>query len=207
MNSAKHSVAVAMLVLVLISCWCPFYVPELVLDLSDLTLCQGWNIDGNPIVLSDTVSPDEPRICVCGNLETNRDVMLQVFWSHGREILLTHRQIFSNGPFLSCIEEDEGFESGSYRVNVIAGKKEIGRVDFSVCQESDINVPSMFTKNAPQTFTENAPGMFTKNAPPMFSQNVPGMFTEMYHPLRARPCCTSGRLRAWIEFTGQGLLC
>ncbi len=132
MDSAKRSIVITILTMALVSCGCPFLVPEIAVELSDLTLCQGWNAEGEPIVLPDAVPSDETRICVCGHLETSSDVTLQAFWSRGRDILLTHRQVFSNGPFLSCIEEDEGFEPGNYRVNVVAGKRELGRVDFSV---------------------------------------------------------------------------
>jgi len=55
------------------------------------------------------------------------------------------------------------------------------------CQEPDVNVPLMFTKNAPRMFTKNVPGMFTENAPPMFGQNVPHMFTRMHHPAQSLP--------------------
>jgi len=55
------------------------------------------------------------------------------------------------------------------------------------CQEPDVNVPLMFTKNAPRMFTKNVPGMFTENVPPMFGQNVPHMFTRMHHPAQSLP--------------------
>ena len=56
-----------------------------------------------------------------------------------------------------------------------------------MCQEPDVNVPLMFTKNAPRMFTKNVPGMFTENAPPMFGQNVPHVFTSMHHPAQSLP--------------------
>jgi len=56
-----------------------------------------------------------------------------------------------------------------------------------LCQEPDVNVPLMFTKNAPRMFTKNVPGMFTENAPPMFGQNVPHVFTSMHHPAQSLP--------------------
>jgi len=132
MNSAKQSIAITMLVMALASCMCPFLVPEITAELSDLALCRGWNAEGDPIVIPDTALPDDTRICICGHLETNQDILLQIFWDRERSSLLRHRQVFSNGPFLSCIEKAEGFEPGNYGVTVIMGKRELGRVEFSV---------------------------------------------------------------------------
>jgi len=135
MNSAKYPVTIAMLVIVLTHCGCPLLVPEIRAELSDLTLCQGWDAEGDLIVLPDVVPPDETRICVCGHLETNSDLYLQVFWDRERSELLTHRQVFSDGPFLSCIEREEGFEPGNYGVSIIGTKTVMGLLEFSVGEE------------------------------------------------------------------------
>ncbi|MCR4408411.1 MAG: hypothetical protein NUW24_16080 [Anaerolineae bacterium] len=131
-DSAKHAIVIAALVVALAYCGCTFFTTKTVAELSDLTLCRGWDAQGDPIVLSDPISPNETRICICGQLETNQDIMMQVFWSRERSILLTDRRVFSDGPFLSCIESDEGFEPGDYGVSVIRAKTVMGLVEFSV---------------------------------------------------------------------------
>lgn len=133
MTHVKYSLVTAILVLALLSCNCPLFVPEITIELSDLKLCRGWDVAGEPMVFSENPNPDDTRICICGHLETNvDDVYLQIFWSREKTNLLRHRQDFRNGPFLSCIEQDEGFEPGYYSAVVIAGKRELGRVDFTV---------------------------------------------------------------------------
>ena len=137
MTLAKQSMVIVVLVIALISCARPASIPELTIELSDLTLCKGWNATGEPITFLDTVSSDETRLCICGHLETNREKggMLQIKWSRDGSRLLRNPQVFDNGLFLSCIEEAEGFESGNYVVTVTAEKREIGRVEFTVGED------------------------------------------------------------------------
>jgi len=137
MTLVKQSIIIAILVMALAFCACPSPAPKLTIELSELTLCKGWNTTGEPITFPDTVSPDETRLCVCGHLDTNREkgIMLQLTWIRDRSRLLRNPQVFNNGPFLSCIENAEGFEPGDYVVIVVAGKTEIGRVEFVVGEE------------------------------------------------------------------------
>jgi hypothetical protein len=104
-------------------------------ELSDLVLCRGWDADGIPIIFSDSVPTDETRICICGALETNKDIWLQISWYRERNDLSSNRQVFSDGPFLSCIEQDTGFEPGDYAVSVIRTKTVMGLLEFSVSEE------------------------------------------------------------------------
>lgn len=137
MTLRKQSVVIATLVITLASCVRPAPIPKLMIELSGLTLCRGWNATGEPITFPDTVSSDETRMCVCGHLETNREKggMLQIKWSRDGNRLLRNPQVFDNGPFLACMENTEGFERGDYIVTVTAEKREIGRVEFVVDEE------------------------------------------------------------------------
>lgn len=134
MSSVRYSMVIAISIVVLVLSGCQLLVPkpELTAELSNLTLCQGWDDDGDPTALPDNVPSDETRICICGDLEANRDVGLQVFWGKEGNSLLRDRRMFSNGPFLSCIEEAEGFEPGDYKVAVVMGKRTLGLLEFSV---------------------------------------------------------------------------
>jgi hypothetical protein len=139
MNATKPPMVIAAIIaitaMLLTSCECPLLVPEIAVELSDLTLCQEWDIEGEPVVLPDVIPPDETQVCICGHLETNHDVLLQVIWAGRGDILLAHRQVFVSGPLLSCIGREEGFEPGSYRVTVLMGKTDLGHLDFSVDEE------------------------------------------------------------------------
>ncbi|MCP4536338.1 MAG: hypothetical protein GY832_04255 [Chloroflexi bacterium] len=137
MKRLKQLIIIATLVAALISCGRSSPPPpKLTIELSNLTLCQGWNTENEPISFPDTVPPGETSLCICGQLETNRgDVTLQISWYRDRSKLARNPQLFSNGLFLSCIEEEESFDSGDYIVRVIAGKTEIGRVEFIVGEE------------------------------------------------------------------------
>lgn len=131
-DSAKHAIVIATLVVTLAYCGCTFFTTRTVAELSDLTLCRGWDAQGDPIVLSDPISPDETRICICGQLETNQDTLMLISWDRERSTILRNWQEFNDGPFLSCIENDEGFEPGDYGVSVIRAKTVMGLVEFSV---------------------------------------------------------------------------
>ena len=131
----KHSIVIIVLVIILVSCGCPLLVTKTKAELSDLVLCRGWDVDGIPIVFADSVPADETRICICGTLETNQDILLQVLWDRERNNLLRDRQVFSDGPFLSCIKQDTGFEPGDYGVSVIRTKTVMGLLEFSVSEE------------------------------------------------------------------------
>ena len=103
------------------------------------------------------------------------------------------------GLSAGCYAQMDGYRTQIFELHNIPGGlctawKRQGYVCDGCCQEPDVNVPPMFTKNAPLMFTKNVPGMFTKNVPPVFGQNVPRMFTRMYHLLRACPCCIQDRL-------------
>jgi hypothetical protein len=132
MSSAKHFLVVATLVLTLTRCGCPFFTTWAVAQLSDLTLCQGLDDEGSPIDLPDPVPHGETRICACGHLKTDRDVYLQVLWGREETNLSSDLEMFGDGPFLACIEREEGFEPGHYAVTVLDGKTQIARLEFSV---------------------------------------------------------------------------
>ena len=104
-------------------------------ELSNVTLCRGWDTEGEPIVLPKVVPPSEERICICGHIETNMDMYLQVLWSQNNTRLPAQGQVFTSGPFLNCIEEDNGFEPGLYGVDVLMGKTDLVHVGFSVGEE------------------------------------------------------------------------
>jgi hypothetical protein len=132
MDSVKIFMVIAAGILLLTYCGCPLLVPEKIVELSDLTLCKGWNTEGEPIVFPDAVPSDETRICICGHLDTNTDLYLQISWGREGYSLLRDRQVFDDGPFLSCIEKHGGFESGNYKVAVLMTKKTLGLVEFQV---------------------------------------------------------------------------
>lgn len=132
MKPAKHSTIVIALTLMLVLWGCSLIVPEINAQLSDLTLCQGWDAADNAIALPDPIPSDETRICIRGHLETNADILLQITWARERKALLRHREVFGNGAFLSCIEQDGGFEPGGYGVSVMMGKEVLGLVEFTV---------------------------------------------------------------------------
>ncbi len=134
MNPARYPVLIAVLVIALTFCGCPTVAPPAKAELQDLTLCQGWD-DGNPIVLPDLIPPDETRICICGHLEADRAVYLQVSWGREGRSLLRDLQQFNSGPLLSCIEESDGFAPGHYKVAVIMEKWPLGLVEFTVGEE------------------------------------------------------------------------
>ena len=50
---ARSLIVSGILILLLISCACPYSVTKVEADLSDLTLCSGWSAEGNPVVLRD----------------------------------------------------------------------------------------------------------------------------------------------------------
>ncbi len=133
MINIKHFLVIVALVLVPLSCARSAPAPKLTIELSELTLCKGWDVTGDPITFPDSVPSDETRICVCGRLEANYDkgLMLQTIWTRDG-ILLRNPQVFNNGPFQSCMENTEGFEVGNYVVTIIAGKTDIGRLEFSI---------------------------------------------------------------------------
>jgi hypothetical protein len=135
MNSSKHAAAsFVLLVVFLVSCGCPLIIPEIRAEMSDLVLCKGWDEKGDPIALLEPVLVDEAPLCVCGQLETNQDILLQITWARDRESLLEYREVFSNGPFLSCIENQE-LEPGNYGVSVMMTKKVLGFLEFSVGEQ------------------------------------------------------------------------
>jgi hypothetical protein len=123
------------LVILATSCGGSYVTQPVEANLSDLTPCQGWDDDGRPLPLPDMISTDEARICVCGYLEANQDILLQVSWARDRSSLLRNQQVFSDGPFLSCIENDEGFKPGNYGVSVAMYKTILGFVEFSVGED------------------------------------------------------------------------
>jgi hypothetical protein len=131
-SSTKHFIVVVTLVLALARCGCPFFTTRAVAQLSDLTLCQGLDDEEGPIDLPDPVPQGETHICACGHLETDRDVYLQVFWGREETNLARDLSMFGDGPFLACIEREEGFEPGHYAVTVLSGKTQIARLEFSV---------------------------------------------------------------------------
>lgn len=131
------STGIIMMALVLF-CGCPFVAPKATAELSNLTLCQGWDTEGSPIVLSDIVPPAETRVCICGHLETNREILLQIDWYRDGGSILLDRQVFDNGTLLHCVEDDNGFEAGVYTVVVVMGKQELGRVGFVVSEGTDL---------------------------------------------------------------------
>jgi hypothetical protein len=135
MNSAKHFVVVATLVLALARCGCPFFTPVVEAEVSELTLCRGRDGDGNPIDLPDPVPQGETHICVCGHVETNVDLYLHVLWYRDGTPIAENLQMFNNGPFTSCIENEEGFEPGDYTMIIMRVKKPWASVEFSVAQE------------------------------------------------------------------------
>jgi hypothetical protein len=138
MTLLKQSIIIATLVVALISCARSSPPPpKLTIELSNLTLCQGWNAETEPILYPDPVPSGETRLCICGQLETNRqwDIWLQVNWSRDGNRLLSNPQAFENGPFLTCIGKDEGFEPGNYVVTATVEKREVGRVEFIVGEE------------------------------------------------------------------------
>jgi hypothetical protein len=134
MSSAKHPVVIAIFVMVLTYCGCPFFTPNVEAEISELTLCQDWDDDGNPVVLPDVVPPDETRICVCGHIETNVDLYLHVLWYRDGTSIAENLQMFNNGPFTSCIENEEGFEPGDYTMVIMRVKKPWASVEFSVAE-------------------------------------------------------------------------
>lgn len=113
-------------------CGCLLTVPKSKAELSNLTLCRGWDDGGNPITFPDVVPPAETRVCICGHLKSDRALYLQVSWSREGIVLLRNLQQFDAGPLSSCIEESEGFEPGHYGVSVLMGKTSLGLVDFTV---------------------------------------------------------------------------
>jgi len=134
MKPAKHSTIIITLALTLVLWGCFLIVPEINAQLSDLTLCRGWDAAGNAIALPDPVPSDETRICICGHLETNADILLEVSWDRERNTLLRQREVFGNGAFLSCIEQDDGFEPGGYGVSVMMAKEVLGLLEFTVSE-------------------------------------------------------------------------
>lgn len=137
MNSAKRFTVIAIFVMALVFWGCSYIVinPEPDIKLSDSTLCQGWDAEGNPILLHEIVSPDKTEICICGYLETDQDVYLQILWAREGSSLLERLLKFREGPFLSCIRSQEGFEPGDYGVAVVAGKTTLALIEFMVGQE------------------------------------------------------------------------
>ena len=123
---------VALTVLIIALCGCPFFTTPTVAELSSLAICQGWDAEDNAIVFPDPVPAGETRICLCGDFETNKDLYLQVFWAREKTSILRDRQVFSAGPFLACVENDQGFEPGDYGVAVIRSKETLALVEFTV---------------------------------------------------------------------------
>lgn len=116
-------------------CGCLLTAPTSKAELSNLTLCHGWDDVGNPIAFPDVVPPTETRLCVCGHLKSDRALYLQVSWSREGIVLSRNLQQFDSGPLLSCVEESEGFEPGHYGVSVLMGKTSLGLVYFTVGEE------------------------------------------------------------------------
>jgi hypothetical protein len=99
-----------------------------------MSLCKRQTVEGDSIILQQPVPPNETRICICGHLEKNwdRDITLQVVWSYERERLQRDVREFGDGPLISCVEQEDGFEAGEYYVFVVAYKTVIGDMDFVV---------------------------------------------------------------------------
>jgi RHS repeat-associated protein len=126
---------IAALVIMATSCGGSYFTRPVEANLSPLTLCQGWDNNGRPLAFPDVISTDETRICICGHLETNQDILLQISWDRERSSLLRNQQVFSDGPFLSCIESDEGFKPGNYGVSVVMYKTTLDLLEFSVGED------------------------------------------------------------------------
>ena len=106
------------------------------LELVDPVLCQGWDAEGNPAAIGGDVPSDETEICICGQLRPEQDVFLQISWVQEEDDLLRRRHVFRDGPLLSCIRNDEGFDPGDYRVTVQAERgRELASVEFVVSEE------------------------------------------------------------------------
>ena len=130
-NLARPSI-VAVTSLIIALCACPFFTTPAVAELSDLTICRGWDAEGNTIALPDPVPSGETRICICGDFEANQDLYLQVNWDRERTNILRDRQVFSDGPFLACVEDAQGFGPGNYGVSVVMGKETLALIEFTV---------------------------------------------------------------------------
>lgn len=89
-------------------------------------------MEGEAIVLSDPIPNDETQICICGELETNQEILLQTIWLGRTDF--TQRQVWNSGPFLSCVE-DGVLEPGRYQVSVLMTREELGSIDFSISEE------------------------------------------------------------------------
>jgi hypothetical protein len=133
----KHRIIVAILGLLLISCQEPVdSSPEV--ELSGLTVCQGWETQGDPILfpVPGVVPSGTTRICACGQLQTDTTVYLQMLWWQGNTPLPPQVQAFGQGQFTGCIEQDSGFEPDTYLVSVHVGKTVLGRLSFSGVDET-----------------------------------------------------------------------
>lgn len=117
----------------LVLCGCPSCAPspDFSAELSDLVLCEGWDDDRAPLVLRSPIPAGIERICVCGYLETDSAPYLQVIWLDSDGFQTTGRPYVA-GRFLSCLERKGGFEPDHYRVAVVAGKEDLGSLDFTV---------------------------------------------------------------------------
>jgi hypothetical protein len=133
-NNNKRSIAIAIAMTTLCLLGCTVVAVNTLPDdirLWDPVLCQGWDEDDNPILLSDIVPSDNTEICICGHLEADFAPYLQVFWNREKNRLEGHKGQFK-GPFLDCIQSEEGFEPGSYSASVIAGKTTLVHIEFTV---------------------------------------------------------------------------
>ncbi|MCP4543490.1 MAG: hypothetical protein GY832_40780 [Chloroflexi bacterium] len=132
MFSIKSSLIITVFVILIVCSGCSLLTTRTEAQLSDLTLCRGWDADGKPVVLPNVIPGNETYICICGEFETNQEILLQTIWL-GRT-KFAQRQVWDSGPFLSCVE-DGILEPGQYRVYVLRTKKELGSIDFSISEE------------------------------------------------------------------------
>ena len=95
-HTKRYGKAIAVLALALVSCTCPFLVPKIEAELSGLVLCKGWDTDENPILSPDVVPLGETKICICGHLETNHKLFLQIYWRREGKTVSTYVQEFDN---------------------------------------------------------------------------------------------------------------
>lgn len=101
-------------------------------EVVEFSPCSGWSNSGQaekkPIFRSD-----EEHIFACGRIETNRSILLSVYWDYeGQQI---YRDIIRDvtSQFLSELPPvEKDFPAGNYKLRLVIGRETAGQTEFKV---------------------------------------------------------------------------
>ena len=80
----------------------------------------------------DRADSSETQLCVCGDLRSNKNLLLLVVWHRNHTAIEGYYQDFGNKTFTTCLDQVDGFQPGHYEIAIHRNKRVVVQLNFDV---------------------------------------------------------------------------